>query len=175
MMKIDLNRWKLGLAAALIAAAGAGWFVHGRLQAEGDVEPQVAARSVADQKLVDTTMAAPEQFDCVVESSRPADTKPERPEQQEVSVATTEGDSDRTETVVASSISRVSRPNLLSAVEKPAPVNSHEEPTSVEDLYSWGAYSSMRKDAINDPDSQENRAGIVALMKARQKRLGQNQ
>lgn len=45
-----------------------------------------------------------------------------------------------------------------------------KEPVPVESLYFHKDYESMRKDEIRNPDSKENRAGVVALMKMRQRR-----
>ena len=65
------------------------------------------------------------------------------------------------------------RPQLLSEVERPEVARAEREPVAAESLYFWKDYASLRKDAIRDPDSEENRAGVVSLMKARQGRLGQ--
>ena len=65
------------------------------------------------------------------------------------------------------------RPQLLSEVERPGVARAEREPVSAESLYFWKDFSSLRKEEIRDPDSEENRAGVVSLMKARQGRLGQ--
>ena len=65
------------------------------------------------------------------------------------------------------------RPKQLSEVRKQvAGVRAQEtEPVPASDLYFWTAQESLRKDEIRDPDSEENREGIVQLMKARQRRV----
>lgn len=65
------------------------------------------------------------------------------------------------------------RPQRLSQAQRDPVKHAPREPVKADELYFWEDYSSMRKDAICNPDSAENRAGVVALMKARQRRLGQ--
>ncbi len=140
-----------------------------------NAEKPAAARSVADQELVDTIMEAPEKFDSVLKSSDQPDSKPELLERPDLSVVAVANEASSPEAGgVGDSVSSVSRTNMLSAVEKPT-LRPQEEPVSAENLYFHEDYSSMRKDAVRDPDSPENRAGVVALMKARQQRLEQNQ
>lgn len=65
------------------------------------------------------------------------------------------------------------RPELLSEVERPAVARVEREPVAAESLYFWSDYASLRKDEIRNPDSEENRKGVVSLMEMRQRRLGQ--
>ena len=65
------------------------------------------------------------------------------------------------------------RPQQLSEVEKPQVLKQVKEPVAAEDLYFWEDFQSLRKDEIKNPDSKENREGVVALMKARQRRVEQ--
>ncbi len=65
------------------------------------------------------------------------------------------------------------RPQLLSEVERSGIARAKREPVAAESLYFWNDFASLRKAEIRDPDSEENRAGVVSLMKARQGRLGQ--
>ncbi len=67
------------------------------------------------------------------------------------------------------------RPKLLSEVERPVRERVQKEPVAAENLYFWKDYESLQKDEIRNPDSKENREGVVALMKARQRRVGQEQ
>jgi len=62
---------------------------------------------------------------------------------------------------------------LLSDVEKPPAPQPLKEPVPVESLHFHADYASLRTDAIRNPNSPENRAGVVSLMEARQRRLGQ--
>jgi hypothetical protein len=67
------------------------------------------------------------------------------------------------------------RPTQLSEVRKSdvrGQVSGDRNPTSVESLYFHKDYESMRKEEIRNPDSKENREGVVALLKARQQRAG---
>lgn len=66
------------------------------------------------------------------------------------------------------------RPKQLSEVDKSSIENQQpalsREPVAVSDLYFYKDYESMRKEGIRNPDSKENRAGVVALLQARQRR-----
>lgn len=67
------------------------------------------------------------------------------------------------------------RPTQLSEIRKSdvrGQASGDRNPTSVESLYFHKDYESMRKEEIRNPDSEENRAGVVALLKARQRRAG---
>ncbi len=65
------------------------------------------------------------------------------------------------------------RPKLLSEVERPSRKQVQKESLEAESLYFWKDYESLRRDEIRNPDSKENREVVVALMKARQRRVGQ--
>jgi len=72
------------------------------------------------------------------------------------------------------SVAVAPRPELLSEVERTVSVSVEErEPVAAQSLYFWSDYASLRKDEIRNPDSKENRAGVVSLMEMRQRRLGQ--
>lgn len=66
------------------------------------------------------------------------------------------------------------RPKQLSEIDKPKIDNQQsameQEPVPVESLYFHKDYQSMRKEEISNPDSKENREGVVALLKMRQRR-----
>jgi hypothetical protein len=69
------------------------------------------------------------------------------------------------------------RPKQLSEIDKPeaqrpevGSQKSEGRPVALSDLYFHDDYRSMRKEEIRNPDSEENRAGVVALLKARQRR-----
>ena len=65
------------------------------------------------------------------------------------------------------------RPKQLSEVAKLEREKTKKEPVAAKDLYFWKDFQSLRKDEIRNPDSKENREGVVALMKIRQQRVGQ--
>lgn len=67
----------------------------------------------------------------------------------------------------------INRPVQLSEIEKSDQEKSLKMPVAASDLYFWKDYESLRKDEIRNPDSKENREGVVALMKARQRRVSQ--
>lgn len=60
---------------------------------------------------------------------------------------------------------------LLSTIQPSPPPQALPEPVPVESLYFWEDFASLRTEAIHDPDSSQNRAGVVALMNARKARL----
>jgi hypothetical protein len=68
------------------------------------------------------------------------------------------------------------RPALLSEVTakdtatEEHPLAIQKTPVAAEDLYFWEDYASLRKEEIRNPESDENRAGVIALLKARQHR-----
>lgn len=172
-MKMISNKWITGASAMLVFAAGAGWFVYSRAQTKETESPQVAARSAADQALVDAIMDSPEQFDSVTEGSKRPAPQSEPSERFVKSVVAPSNKATRPKSAgVGDSVSPVLRTNMLSAVEKPTQHLPQQEPVAAENLYFPEDYSSMRKDAVRNPDSPENRQGVVALMKARQRRAG---
>ena len=70
------------------------------------------------------------------------------------------------------------RPTQLSEVtrletESRSP-EAEKKPVAVSDLYFHEDYQSMRKEEISNPDSEENRAGVVALLQARQRRASRD-
>lgn len=107
--------------------------------------PILETGSAADQKVLQTALESPEGFQ------------------------TLEKDEVESEPVI-----RQEKPRkLLSEVERPARERVQKEPVAASDLYFWKDYESLRKEEIRNPDSKENREGVVALMKARQRRVGQ--
>lgn len=66
-----------------------------------------------------------------------------------------------------------SRPLLLSQVQCPAPPVKQAAPVALEKSRFHREFTSIRATEVRDPDSAENRAGVSALMVARQQRLGQ--
>lgn len=66
------------------------------------------------------------------------------------------------------------RPKQLSERKRLVREKVQKEPVAAESLYFWKDYESLREEEIRNPDSKENRAGVAALMKARQRRAGQN-
>ena len=105
----------------------------------------------ADQQLLETALKSPESLDEPVSDSN--------------------GSKGPEFTPAASSIESVPQPQLPASVETlpvPEPLN---EPVNAESLYFWKDYASLRKDAVRNPDSEENGAIIVSIMQARQRRL----
>lgn len=64
------------------------------------------------------------------------------------------------------------RPRMLSEVKKPEKQKTKRNPVAVETLPFHHDYQSMRKEEIRNPDSKENRQGVVSLLQARQRRTG---
>ena len=148
-MKQNKKRWMM-LIVLVGVALGTGWWMSSRQTEEPmDAATRVPTRTVEDQRLV------------------------ESPEQLDASVAASIGLSSPEPVPVADPVAAAPRPQLLSEIEKPLPPAVEREPVPAESLYFWKDYASMRKAEIRDPNSEENRAGVVSLMKARQRRLGQ--
>ena len=152
-MKQNKKRWMM-LIVLVGVALGTGWWMSSRQTEEPmDAATRVPKRTVEDQRLVDSVLESPEQLDA--------------------SVAASIGLSSPEPVPVADPVAAAPRPQLLSEIEKPLPPAVEREPVPAESLYFWKDYASMRKAEIRDPNSEENRAGVVSLMKARQRRLGQ--
>lgn len=147
-MKTNNKKWIL--IGVIAVAVGAGWWIAGLSKKTPDAP--VSTRTDSEQQLVDSVLEAPEQLD----ASAVASVEPH------AKLAAQNIDLDDS-----------SRPQLLSEVEKPPRTTAKPEPVSIKTLHFWKDYASVRKPEIRDPDSQENRAEVVALMKARQRRLGQ--
>ena len=68
------------------------------------------------------------------------------------------------------------RPRQLSEIDKSSIGTQQSamlrEPVAASELYFHKDFESLRKEEIRNPDSAENRAGVVAMMKARQRRTG---
>ncbi len=105
------------------------------------------SRSQVDQKILRDALESPENFQTL----------------------------EKSEEISAEPVVQEERPKLLSEVERPARERVQKEPVAAESLYFWKDYESLRKDEIRNPDSTENREGVVALMKARQRRVTQEQ
>ncbi len=120
----------------------------GRAQGSETSEKKLVNRTQADQEVLKAALASPEVFQTLEK------TEEEMPRPM---------------------IQEEERPKLLSEVERPARERVQKEPVAASDLYFWKDYESLRKDEIRNPDSKENREGVVALMKARQRRVGQEQ
>jgi len=154
----------MALIVAAIAAAVAAWVVLNRGSGNGQALSRSSTpnseRSEEDQTLVDAVLESPEKFDeAVVESAEP---KEEAGAIESVNPA-----------VPACTLPVGKDRHLLSDIEKPPAPQPLKEPVAAESLYFWKDYASLRTDAIRNPDSAENRAGVAALMKTRQRRLGQ--
>jgi hypothetical protein len=114
--------------------------------------PAQEAAASADRQLLETALKSPESLHEAVKPSV----------------------SNRTESIPAAlSAVTAQRSQLLSAVEKPPLPQPLKEPVAAEKLYFWKQYASLRKDEIRNPDSAENRAGVVSLMQIRQRRQKQ--
>lgn len=66
-----------------------------------------------------------------------------------------------------------SRPLLLSQVQCPPQPVEQPAPVALENFRFYREFASLRAAEVRDPESAENRDGVVALMTARQRRLGQ--
>lgn len=140
------------IIAALAVAVPAGTWLAIRLQtntAHTAVAP--GSRSSEEQSLVDSVMESPERFEASAITPASQDAAP----------------------VTAGSV--IPRPQLLSQVDAPpvAVSKTRSEPVRAQDLYFWKDYESLRQPGIRDPGSQEHRQGVVSLMRAQQRRLGQ--
>lgn len=149
-MKYMMKKWKLMALIAIAVCVGVWMFSHRKPDAENP-GASPAGRSVSDQGLVDSVVESPERLEASVMESV-GDLQAEAPSPESVDSP---------------------RPQLLSEIEKPLLSQAKPEPVSIETLHFWSDYESLRADAIRDPESAENRAGVVSLMEARQRRLGQ--
>jgi outer membrane biosynthesis protein TonB len=131
----------------ILVVASLGWWLTLRSEPVEPVVQSAPSRPATEQALVDSVFESPEQFEAVAVVAE--DPAPVLSEQE-----------------------ATPRPKLLSEVKKPQP-SARPEPVDITTLHFWKEYASVRTPAIRDPDSAENRAGIISLMKARQQRLGQ--
>ena len=151
------KKWML-LALAAFVAVGMGWLVASRQKAEPkDAEPVVAGRSVEDQQLLDSVLESPETLDGKSFGVR------RQPK----------GDGALASAVPVCTLPTGKERHLLSDVEKPPAPRPLAEPVAADSLHFRKEYASLRTDAVRNPNSPENRAGVVSLMQARQRRLGQ--
>ena len=159
------KKWML-MGIAAVVAAGIGWFVASRGTGNGDSavscsKPCGFERSEGDQRLVDAVLESPEMLDG--EKSATKNTKTHEK---------TEGVGEFPAVPVCTLPVGKER-HLLSDVEKPSAPQPLKEPVAAESLQFRKDYASLRKDEIRNPNSPENRAGVVSLMEARKRRLGQ--
>ena len=160
------GKWML--MGAAVVAAGIGWIVLNREAGIGKPLPRSSVpcakscgseRSEEEQAFLDAVLESPETLDGTV---------------AELAVPTGQAGSLRHEASEPVCTLPVGRErHLLSDVEKPPAPQPLKEPVAAESLYFHADYASLRKDAIRNPNSPENRAGVVSLMQARQRRLGQ--
>jgi hypothetical protein len=97
----------------------------------------------------------------------------ESPERMDAKILTPNEQQESQHKTVACSLPTGKKRHLLSDVKRSSSPLPKREPVAAESLYFWKDYASLRTDAIRNPDSAENRAGVVSLMKMRQRRLGQ--
>jgi len=165
------NRWIL-IGVAGVAVAGIGWFVASRGTGNGDSavscsKPCGFERSEGDQRLVDAVMESPEALDA---EGLAATGRTERKEETgQAGSPRYEGES----AVPVCTLPTGKERHLLSDIEKPPAPQPLEEPVAADSLQFRKDYASLRKDEIRNPNSPENRAGVVSLMEARKRRLGQ--
>ncbi len=155
------KKWMLLVALAIIAT-GIGWLVLSRGTGDGNSTVPCSEfcgseRSEADQQLLDSVLESPEVLDGedLATKERKGHKKGEG---STVPVCTLPTGKDR---------------QLLSDIEKPEAPRPLEEPVAADSLHFREDYASLRTDAVRNPNSPENRAGVVSLMEARQRRLGQ--
>jgi len=161
------GKW-MGMVFLGTVVAGAGWWLSARQKAEtGRGERTVAERSAEDQRLVDAVLESPERLDA--EDVAAMDTAGLEKEGGLAGNPRYEGGS----AVPVCTLPTGRERHLLSDVEKPPAPQPLKEPVAADSLQFRKEYASLRKDAIRNPDSAENRAGVVSLMEARQRRLGQ--
>lgn len=150
--------WVIPLA---VAAVGIGWFFLTRTVSES---PKITDhRTPTDQSLLDSVLQSPEAFEKSLSSPVP----------EEESAAPSTEISIFPPASAKRFVEPLIRPQLLSEVKKPMRVNVVREPVAAESLYFWKDYASLRTEAVRDPDSEENRAGVVSLLQARQRRAGE--
>ena len=151
------GKWML-IVVAVVVVAGIGWLVSSCQKGVAEsTEPVVAAgRPVAEQEFLDSVLESPEMLDGESLTAKVAEERGTG--EAGVPVCTLPTGKER---------------HLLSDVEKPPAPQPLKEPVSVESLHFHADYASLRTDAIRNPNSPENRAGVVSLMEARQRRLGQ--
>lgn len=161
------KRWMLLVFAAVVAAVGIMVWIANRAnhangtgRETGSAETVVAERPAAEQGFLDTVLASPEALDG------------ERAEGPGVRRQPT-GDTALTPAVPVCTLPTGKERHLLSDVEKPSAPQPLAEPVAADSLHFRQDYASLRTDAVRNPDSPENREGVVSLMEARQRRLGQ--
>ena len=151
------------MMVAMGVVAGIGWIVLNRetgnekLLRRSTVPCSAlcgSERSEGEQAFLDSVLESPERLDGAVAES---------------AVPVGQAGSPRYEVTLPTGKER----HLLSDVEKPPAPQPLKEPVPVESLHFHADYASLRTDAIRNPNSPENRAGVVSLMEARQRRLGQ--
>ena len=149
------KKWML-LALAAIVVAGIGWLISAnRGEGPEGTEGVVAERPAAEQGFLDSVLESPEVLDG---ESLATKERRDHKEGSSVPVCTLPTGKER---------------HLLSDVVKPEAPQPLEEPVAADSLHFRKEYASLRTDAVRNPNSPENRAGVVSLMKARQRRLGQ--
>ena len=154
------GKWMLLVAAVVVA--GIGWIVLNR---EAGNEKPLLRSSVPCSVLCGSERSEEEQafLDAVLES-------PELLDGKDLAAKERKGRK-KEEPVCTLPVGR--ERHLLSDIEKPPAPQPLKEPVAAESLYFHADYASLRKDEIRNPNSPENRAGVVSLMQARQRRLGQ--
>ena len=161
-----MKRGGIAFVVAAVVAAGIGWFVLNRGTGNENAAVPCSAtcgseRSEADQAFLDAVLESPEVLDGEGLATR--NTKIHE-KVERVGEAPT---------VPVCSLPTGKDRHLLSDIEKLSAPQPLKEPVAAESLHFWSEYASLRTDAIRNPNSPENRAGVVSLMQARQRRLGQ--
>jgi len=153
---------KIIVLVVALAVLGGAWVVVSRLGTDLEtVEPVVAARPAAEQGFLDSVLESPEVLDGAAGQAGGQRYEASQPEGQ--------AGSPRYKVTLPTGKER----HLLSDVEKPPTLRPLEEPVAADSLHFREDYASLRTDAVRNPNSPENRAGVVSLMEARQRRLGQ--
>jgi len=153
---------KIIVLVVALAVLGGAWVVVSRLEPDLEtVEPVVAARPVAEQEFLDSVLESPEVLDGAAGQASGRRHEASEPEGQ--------AESPLYEVTLPTGRER----HLLSDVVKPEAPRPLKEPVSADSLHFREDYASLRTDAVRNPNSPENRAGVVSLMEARQRRLGQ--
>ena len=148
-------KWILWIGSGALVIGAAAVLIT--KQINKNEEPTVSTRTVAEQRLEEKVLNNPERYLATKEDT------------EEFLLTAKNTENIETKVFVSQEVPR----QLLSEVKRETPEKKEREPVHIDSLYYRKSYASLRKDEIRNPDSPENRAGVVSLMEARQRRLGQ--
>lgn len=167
----------MGWVALAILGVNIGWVISLRHKEEPKNSEAVAARRpAAEQEFLAAVLESPERLDDagLTAQKDPLTNRPLLSAGNRAEGIVSESKTEpMAKTVPVCTLPTGKERQLLSDIEKPSAPQPLAEPVKAEELYFWKDYSSLRTDAIRNPNSAANRAGVVSLMQARQRRLGQ--